>query len=512
LDREKIDAIKWLLGDICLFSQGASDIRLRSYQREAARAIVRSVILGQGLSLVILFPRQSGKNELQAQIETYLLTLYSQMDAEIIKISPTWKPQSQNAMRRLEKVLKCNLLIRGLWRKESGHIYRVGKARIVFLSGGKAANIVGATASTLLEVDEAQDILISKYDKEIAPMAASTNATRVFYGTAWTSQTLLARELRAAREAEKVDGLRRVFVVNADEVIREAPEYGNFVREQVARMGRNHPMVRSQFFCEEIDAEGGMFPARRQALMRGTHPAVERPSGIGKLYAFLLDVAGEDEGVKKVGEDAALENPERDATALTVVEVSPAGEQGEPGLGPIYRCVQRYQWVGEKHTQLLEQLKALGGLWQPREWVVDATGVGAGLASFLVNAFPGRVTPFVFTLVSKSKLGWDFLALVEAGRYQDWAAASDARAERLAEEFWRQVEFCQFEILPGSQKNMRWGVPDGTRDPANGKLLHDDLLISAALCSRLGSINWNLSGPELVVRRADPLDEMDREF
>jgi hypothetical protein len=31
---------------------------------------------------------------------------------------------------------------------------------------------VGATASLLLEVDEAQDVEIGKYDKEIAPMAA----------------------------------------------------------------------------------------------------------------------------------------------------------------------------------------------------------------------------------------------------------------------------------------------------------------------------------------------------
>ncbi len=92
--------------------------------------------------------------------------------AEIVKISPTWKPQTLNAMRRLERVLQKNLITRSMWAKESGYIYRLNTARIFFFSGGPQANIVGATASTLLEVDEAQDVEIAKFDKDIAPMAA----------------------------------------------------------------------------------------------------------------------------------------------------------------------------------------------------------------------------------------------------------------------------------------------------------------------------------------------------
>jgi len=90
-------------------------------------------------------------------------------------------------MRRLERVLERNLLTCGSvcsWKKEQGYIYRVGTARIYFLSGQPSANIVGATASTLLVCDEAQDVSIRKWDKEINPMAASTNATRVFWGRA----------------------------------------------------------------------------------------------------------------------------------------------------------------------------------------------------------------------------------------------------------------------------------------------------------------------------------------
>ncbi len=319
---QSVDAIiKRVILSPLRFASDASGLKLRSYQEQVALAVVNSVKTNAGLSFVVMFPRQSGKNELQAQIETYLLLMLSDFNAEIVKISPTWKPQTLNAMRRLERVLQKNLITRGMWAKESGYIYRLNTARIFFFSGGPQANIVGATASTLLEVDEAQDVEISKYDKDIAPMAASTNATRIFWGTAWTSRTLLHRELIAAQAAEKVDGVRRVFVLDADQVAKEVPAYGNFVADQVARLGRNNPMVRTQFFSEEIDAESGMFPAARRSLLYGPQPAQEKPTP-GLVYAFLLDVAGEDESASQAGgHEGELSNPKRDSTALTIVEV-----------------------------------------------------------------------------------------------------------------------------------------------------------------------------------------------
>ncbi|GAH43563.1 unnamed protein product, partial [marine sediment metagenome] len=286
--------IRNLLTDVVQFTQHASSLKLRDYQQDVARSIVDSVVGKKGLTIVVVFPRQSGKNELQAQVETYLLSLFSKIDCEIVKVSPTWKPQSINAMRRLERVLERNIIARVMWSKESGYIYKVGLARIFFLSGSPTANVVGATASLLLECDEAQDVQITKWDKEINPMAASTNATKVYWGTAWTSQTLLAREKRLARELQDKDGIRRVFEINADDVRLEVPEYGVFVDQEIAKLGRSHPFVRTQYFSEEIDAQGGMFPPDRLAKMQANHDPRLQPEA-GLLYAFLIDIAGEDE-------------------------------------------------------------------------------------------------------------------------------------------------------------------------------------------------------------------------
>ncbi|HHX08246.1 MAG TPA: hypothetical protein GX730_02260, partial [Chloroflexi bacterium] len=65
------------------FSQVFGRVRLRQYQLEAAKAIVDSVFRQQGLSIVVMFPRQSGKNLLQAQLEVYLMALLGTQGAEM---------------------------------------------------------------------------------------------------------------------------------------------------------------------------------------------------------------------------------------------------------------------------------------------------------------------------------------------------------------------------------------------------------------------------------------------
>lgn len=462
--------------------------------------MIGSVLGGLGRSIVVMFPRQSGKNELQAQIEAYLLYLFNRQPADLIKVSPTWRPQSLNAMRRLERVLGANRLTLGQACKENGCIYRLGEARITFLSAAPEANIVGATASALLEVDEAQDVRIDKYDREIAPMAASTNATRVFWGTAWTSETLLARELRAAQAAERADGGRRVFRLTADEVAAEVPAYGRYVAGEVARLGRSHPSIRTQYFSEEIDAGGGLFGPERVLAMQGMHAWQAGPQA-GELYALLLDVGGEE--VSTAGQSGR----QHDSTALTVILVD-RSTLADPALhAPIYRVVHLRTWTGVSQPDLYAQVLALAQTWQARRLVIDASGLGAGLAAFLERGLPGRVVRYTFNPASKSRLGWSFINLVEAGRFKLPRTPGSGEAERV-DLLRAQCRACTFEIYGGPARLLRWSVPDAARHPQTGALLHDDLLLSAALCAVLDETTW----PEPVsdagiIRAKDPLQE-----
>lgn len=67
-------------------------------------------------------------------------------------------------------------------------------------------------------------------------------------------------------ELERKDGLRRVFKVGWEEVEPYVPEYCEQVRARIAQFGRDHPFIRTEYFLEELDAEGQLFgPARRHA-------------------------------------------------------------------------------------------------------------------------------------------------------------------------------------------------------------------------------------------------------
>jgi len=352
-----------------------------------------------------------------------------------------------------------------------------------------------------------QDITPAKWDKDFTPMGASTNVTTVFYGTAWTSNTFLARSVAFLNQQQAQDGIQRVFQVAADQVGVEVPAYESFVDNQVARLGRNHPLVKTQFFLETIDGSGGLFPPARRALMFGDHKRRQNPDP-GHRYAILVDVAGEDETEGSELDRMMLANPRRDATAITIVDVELSQEPPHTALGRrhrLYRTVDRQLYLGTRHTALYAKIVALAEHWHAPWIIVDATGVGAGLASFLTRTLGERVIPVEFSANVKSDLGWDFLALVETGRYRDYVddQAADTR------QFWYEVEACQYEISTGPGKRMKWGCWEA---PAYDGLVargHDDLLISAALISILDKLDVPGDAVGDTVTARDPLLDID---
>jgi hypothetical protein len=492
------------LSDIGCFSRIILQRSLRDYQLAPARAITASIQAGAGRRFAVMMSRQAGKNELSAQLEAYLLNVYQRRGGQIVKASPTFKPQTVNSMLRLEHHLD-NVLNRGQWRRREGYIFELFQARCLFFSAAPAANVVGATASILLACDEAQQVSAAKWRKDFEPMGASTNATTVLFGTAWTSKTLLAETIAELERMQRKDGLRRVFKVDADQVGLELPAYAAYVRQRVAALGRQHPLIRTQYFLEEIDDDTGMFPPQRRALMHGDHERRHEPVA-GRRYALLIDVGGEDEQPGVAGDRTLLQNPRRDATALTVVDV-----EGVYGELPVYRVVDRHLWVGEAHSALHQKLLALVRHWRALWVVVDATGVGAGLSSFLEEtlgrggATGQRIMPVQFSRRVKSDLGWDFLGVVETGRYRDYVPDGT----RETRQFWYEVEACQREVRTDPNHTMRWGVWDPVGYDGLIAYGHDDLLISAALCALLDEQTWPGPARGAAVETRDPLEAID---
>lgn len=469
---------------------------MRPYQTEPANAIMDSIINKRGDTIVLIISRQAGKDELLANLLSYLMTLFSHREVGIVVANPTYKPQTINAIMRLENRLKANLLTKSTWRKRSDYMRMIGMATTSFLSGDKSAAVVGATASLLLVINEAQDISPSKYDKDFAPMVASTNATRLIVGTVWTSNTLLAREENAAREAEKADGRRRVFLYTSDDVRKIVPAYGQFVDSEIKKLGREHPLVKTQYFCERIDAQAGMFNAARRALMQGDQEPHTTPQA-GHIYAFIIDVAGQDEASMSL-DNAGGTNPGRDQVTLHIVSIDLS--QLSTLQAPIYRRVNQMAWTGENHISIFGKVNALWSTWKPQYMVIDATGVGEGLWAMFDKSHPTRVIPVKFTAQSKSEIGYGFLAIINTGRFRDCCPSPEID---------KQYAAVTSEILVGPAKTMRWSVPDGTRD-ADGLLIHDDHVITDAMTAILDKLEWQVSTPTLIINQPDVLEEMSR--
>ena len=83
--------------------------------------------------------------------------------------------------------------------------------------------------------------------------------------------------------------------------------------------------------------------------------------------------------------------------------------------------------------------------------------------------------------------GVDPMVAIDRGRFKDLAGEHDT--DGLAAQMQGEMEHFEYEIKIGPAKKMSWGVPDGVRDEG-GNLVHDDVLIGAAMMTELDGEAW----------------------
>ena len=106
-------------------------------------------------------------------------------------------------------------------------------------------------------------------------------------------------------------------------------------------------------------------------------------------------------------------------------------------------------------------------VWHCRKIVVDATGMGQPVSSFLRQALGAKVSPFTFTQGAKSELGFSLLAAINSGRLKMYQGdGSDEYRE-----FWFQMERAKSQYRPSQTMNFYVPLLEG----------HDDFLMSLAL-------------------------------
>jgi hypothetical protein len=131
--------------------------------------------------------------------------------------------------------------------------------------------------------------------------------------------------------------------------------------------------------------------------------------------------------------------------------------------------VEHYAWQGAPHAELVGTLaRLLRDLWRVRRLVVDATGLGEGLASSLAALRGGpEVVRLRLTEALKSRLGYGLLAAVNGGRLGLYGDDGSTEARLVREECAR----ARATYRPN--RTLAFAV-----DAADG---HDDFLLSLAL-------------------------------
>ncbi len=221
------------------------------------------------------------------------------------------------------------------------------------------------------------------------------------------------------------------------EVAKYNPEYRQFVEAEKDRLGENHPLFRTQYALLPISG-GGRFLSRQQiALLLGTHQRLSQPHACPErsegtqCYIAGIDLAGEREVVSPESQvmrlkttDYRLPTHSQDSTVITIAQVDTMGNglcvmrdssliTRQPSR---IKVVEQYQWTGIPHSQLYPQMVDILKRWNCRRIVVDATGIGQPVASFLRAELGSKVKPFTFTQKSKSDMGFELLSFINSGR------------------------------------------------------------------------------------------------
>jgi hypothetical protein len=395
-----------------------------------AKAIERAMAAREAETICVRSSRQTMKNEVSGLIEARALVRHQHVGGSIVKTAPTYEPQVTTSKHRLEERTAEDPLVEGKIRWREGNIAQYGNAKVQFLSLDKKARIEGATASLLLEVDEAHLTDEKSFEDKAGPMPGFWAAPKVLWGVAGAKQDMLYRRMSHQLGGPPSAGIiqeKNVFQFPASLWCELNPRWAKTYENTRAYLGRDHPTILTQYELIDVDSLGGYLAAAQQArLAGGDHEVLPGPRA-GKSdedleYAAVIDIAGEDE-VEEL-DPLEMSDGKRDSTSCWVVEMDWKKAVRD---FPLCRLVGAHWWVGKRFAR--DPISGLPGQqeilaetlrrWNVARYVVDARGLGAQIAAYLVARIPGGLA-YEATNVTVSEDCLALLAMFNNDRVKLW--------------------------------------------------------------------------------------------
>ena len=373
-------------------SEHVSKRPLRGPQAEIIKKVEEFVLKKSGGVMPILSARQTGKNEIAANLHKRHLfrNQFSENLRSWVRTAPTYKPQIVNSKKRLRELLKLDsknlihdpLFLKQKLIKEEGYIWRLGNSSVEFISSGDNANVVGATASECLDMDEAHKVSKAKFDEDFAPFTASTNAATLLWGVA--SDGMDTIEWYRQRNIEEGKPELNLYYPCEFWMEFHAP-YRAHVESRVNALGWNHPIIKTQYRLIPVSAEGRFLTDQQiRNIFESDHERQVTPK-YGKRYEALIDIAAGNEDFNPQSVMEGEENTTTDSTVIWIYEVT--NEIAQNNVFTIIRLVN-VKWItGAALPQVEKEIKETIEFWRISKATIDAVGVGRQIAESMEQIF-----------------------------------------------------------------------------------------------------------------------------
>ena len=388
---------------------------LKPYQQTIAQAVLESVLYNRGLTFTVEIAHHGGAREISAHLELFLLSAHALSGARHLKVTP--EPSNQ-AAERLTQLLGSRQTS-GLWSQEA-HEVRVGRAHQIFLDPTMLDHIsssVGLGPVGLLEVEEAQTISQDTYKRHLAPLTEASGATTVLYGFPWNGSTWFERQREENRQAEGSDALQRHFRVPWQQVAQHNPLYAQYVAQERARYGEEHPCVQSQYDLRPMAFNAPLLSPTLRRSLQGAHLRRSSPQP-GKAYIASVRVIRRTPATKLRGDTVLSGFGE-----TLVVTIAEQGPSQSHHSGPTLRVVEHRWWqsrgLARESAPLVHLLR---NVWKCQRVVLEVSEEVPELASLLRQTLGATIVETVeksATVDSQTVL--EFLAAAGSDRLNIYA-------------------------------------------------------------------------------------------
>lgn len=349
---------------------------LKPYQQTIAQAVLESVLYNRGLTFTVEIAHHGGAREISAHLELFLLSAHALSGARHLKVTP--EPSNQTA-ERLAQLLDSRQTS-GLWSQEA-HEVRVGRARQIFLDPTMLDHIsgsVGLGPVGLLEIVEAQAMSEDTYKRHLAPLTEASGATTVLYGFPWNGSTWFERQKEENRQAEGRDGLQRHFRVPWQQVAQHNSLYSQYVAQEKARYGEEHPFLQSRYDLRPMALNAPLLSSTLRRSLQGAHLRRSSPQP-GKAYIASVRVVRRTPVTRLQGNTILSGLGETLVVTIAERESTPLRHSG-----PTLRVVEHRWWqsrgLSHESAPLVHLLR---NVWKCRQVVVEVADEVPELAALL---------------------------------------------------------------------------------------------------------------------------------